>query len=198
MAVNFGILAQTPSIGARYMEGLQMRQADAERNMLRQAQMQQMAAQQENMAAQRAERLAMAADREEQSKARRATAARQAEADEYLSKVSALFEQNNTPLNLKTAQQGLAFAVKSRDPSAIQMMTKTVQALQEKEDYAAEATRLGLPGAAAPVAPANALAAPPAAAPAGITREMAQQMILSPNFRTVSYTHLTLPTNREV
>ncbi len=144
MAVNFGILAQTPSIGARYMEGLQMRQADAERNMLRQAQMQQMAAQQENMAAQRAERLAMAADREEQSKARRATAARQAEADEYLSKVSALFEQNNTPLNLKTAQQGLAFAVKSRDPSAIQMMTKTVQALQEKEDYAAEATRLGL------------------------------------------------------
>jgi len=216
MPVDFGILAQTPSIGARYTEGMQMRQADAERNMLRQAQMQQMAAQQENMAAQRAERLAMAADREEQSKARRATAARQAEADEYLSKVSALFEQNNTPLNLKTAQQGLAFAVKSRDPSAIQMMTKTVQALQEKEDYAAEATRLGLPGAApapaatpsimrqpaaapaaptnmlagtpfdigtAQPAPANALAAPPAAAPAGITREMAQQMILSPNPR---------------
>jgi hypothetical protein len=217
MPVDFGILAQTPSIGARYMEGLQMRQADAERNMLRQAQMQQMAAQQENMAAQRAERLAMAADREEQSRARRATAARQAEADEYLSKVSALFEQNNTPLNLKTAQQGLAFAVKSRDPSAIQMMTKTVQALQEKEDYAAEATRLGLPGAApapaatpsimrqpaaaAPAAPtnmlagtpfdigvgapapANALVAPPAAAPAGVTREMAQQMILSTNPR---------------
>lgn len=217
MAVDFGILAQTPSIGARYMEGLQMRQADAERNMLRQSQMQQMAAQQENMAAQRAERLAMAADRDEQAKARRATAARQAEADEYLSKVSALFEQNNTPLNLKTAQQGLAFAVKSRDPSAIQMMTKTVQALQEKEDYAAEATRLGLPGAApapaatpsimrqpaaaAPAAPtnmlagtpfdigvgapapANALAAPPAADPAGVTREMAQQMILSTNPR---------------
>jgi hypothetical protein len=94
------------------------------------------------------------------------------------------------------------------------MMTKTVQALQEKEDYAAEATRLGLPGvapapaaapsimrqpaaAAAPAAPtnmlagtpfdigttqpapANALAAPPAAAPAGITPAMAQRMILS-------------------
>lgn len=217
MAVDFGILAQTPSIGARYMEGLQMRQADAERNMLRQAQMQQMAMQQENMAAQRAERLAMAADREEQARARRAAAARQAEADDYLSKVSALFEQNNTPLNLNTARQGLAFAVKSRDPSAIQMMTKTVQALQEKEDYAAEAARLGLPGAApapaaapsimrqpaaaAPAAPtnmlagtpfdigvgapapANALAAPPAAAPVGVTREMAQQMILSPNPR---------------
>ncbi len=217
MAVDYGILTRTPSVGERYMEGLQMRQADAERNMLRQAQMQQMAAQKENMAAQRAERLAMAADREEQSRARRAAAARQAEADEYLSKVSALFEQNNTPLNLKTAQQGLAFAVKSRDPSAIQMMTKTVQALQEKEDYAAEATRLGLPGAApapaatpsimrqpaaaAPAAPtnmlagtpfdigvgapapANALATPPAAAPAGVTREMAQQMILSTNPR---------------
>jgi hypothetical protein len=149
------------------MEGLQMRQADAERNMLRQAQMQQMAAQQENMAAQRAERLAMAADRDEQARARRAAAARQAEDDEYLSKVSALFEQNNTPLNLKTAQQGLAYAVKSRNPSAIQMMTKTVQALQEKEDYAAEATRLGLPGAApAPAATPSIMRQPAAAAPA--------------------------------
>jgi hypothetical protein len=101
-----------------------------------------------------------------------------------LGKVSALFEQNNTPLNLATARQGLAFAIKSRDPNAIQMMTKTVQALEEKESYTAEAARLGLPGAAAPVTPANALAAPPAAAaPAGITREMAQRMILSPDPR---------------
>jgi hypothetical protein len=183
MAVNFGILAQTPSIGARYMEGMQMRQADAERNMLRQAQVEQMAMQRENMLAQRGERQAMAADREEQARARRAAAVRQAEADEYLGKVSALFEQNNTPLNMATARQGLAFAIKSRDPNAIQMMTKTVQALEEKESYTAEAARLGLPGAAAPVAPANALAAPPAAAPAGITREMAQQMILSPDPR---------------
>jgi hypothetical protein len=200
------------------MEGLQMRQADAERNMLRQAQVEQMAMQRENMLAQRGERQAMAADREEQARARRAAALRQAEADEYLGKVSALFEQNNTPLNMATARQGLVFAIKSRDPNAIQMMTKTVQALEEKESYAAEAARLGLPGAApAPAAtpsimrqpaaaaptvppnllagtpfdigvgapaPANALAAPPAAAaPAGITREMAQQMILSPDPR---------------
>jgi hypothetical protein len=184
MAVNFGILAQTPSIGARYMEGLQTAQADAERNMLRQAQAEQMQFQRENMLAQRQERLAMAADREEQAKTRRAAALRQAEADEYLGKVSALFEQNNTPLNMATARQGLVFAIKSRDPNAIQMMTKTVQALEEKESYAAEAARLGLPGAAAPAAPTNALAAPPAAAaPTGITREMAQQMILSPDPR---------------
>jgi hypothetical protein len=103
MAVNFGILAQTPSIGARYMEGMQMRQADAERNMLRQAQVEQMAmqrenmlAQRENMLAQRGERQAMAADREEQARARRAAAVRQAEADEYLGKVSALFEQTDS------------------------------------------------------------------------------------------------------
>jgi hypothetical protein len=184
MAVNFGILAQTPSIGARYMEGLQTAQADAERNMLRQAQVEQMAMQRENMLAQRGERQAMAVDREAQAQTRRAAALRQAEADEYLGKVSALFEQNNTPLNMATARQGLAFAIKSRDPNAIQMMTKTVRALEEKESYTAEAARLGLPGAAAPVAPANALAAPPAAAaPAGITREMAQQMILSPDPR---------------
>jgi hypothetical protein len=184
MAVNFGILAQTPSIGARYMEGLQTAQADAERNMLRQAQVEQMAMQRENMLAQRGERQAMAADREEQARARRAAALRQAEADEYLGKVSALFAQNNTPLNMATARQGLVFAIKSRDPNAIQMMTRTVQALEEKESYTAEANRLGLPGAAAPAAPTNALAAPPAAAaPAGITREMAQQMILSPDPR---------------
>jgi len=149
MAVNFGILAQTPSIGARYMEGLQTAQADAERNMLRQAQVEQMAMQRENMLAQRGERQAMAADREEQARARRAAALRQAEADEYLGKVSALFAQNNTPLNMATARQGLVFAIKSRDPNAIQMMTRTVQALEEKESYTAEANRLGLPGAAA-------------------------------------------------
>jgi hypothetical protein len=63
MAVNFGILAQTPSIGARYMEGLQTAQADAERNMLRQAQAEQMQFQRENMLAQRGEREALAAER---------------------------------------------------------------------------------------------------------------------------------------
>jgi hypothetical protein len=184
MALNFGILSQVPSFGQQFMAGQQAAQAQQERNMLRQAQAEQMQFQRENMLAQRGERMAMAADREEQTRARRAAALRQAEADEYLGKVSALFEQNNTPLNLATARQGLAFAIKSRDPNAIQMMTKTVQALEEKESYTAEAARLGLPGAAAPVTPANALAAPPAAAaPAGITREMAQRMILSPDPR---------------
>jgi hypothetical protein len=66
------------------MEGLQMRQADAERNMLRQAQMQQMAMQQENMLAQRDERRAMAADREEQTRARRATLEQQNALAEYV------------------------------------------------------------------------------------------------------------------
>jgi hypothetical protein len=48
--------------------------------------------------------------------------------------------------------------------------------------YAREATRFGLPGAAAPAAgePANALAAP---APAGITRETVQNMMASPSAR---------------
>lgn len=179
-AIDFSPLQQIDPAGA-FFRGQQAAQADAERNMLRQAQVEQMAMQRENMLAQRQERLAMAADREEQARSRRAAAVRQAEADEYLGKVSALFEQNNTPLNMATARQGLAFAIKSRDPNAIQMMTKTVQALEEKASYEAEAARLGLPGAAAPAAPANALAAPPAAAaaPAGVTREMTQQMILS-------------------
>jgi hypothetical protein len=45
------------------MEGLQTAQADAERNMLRQAQVEQMAMQRENMLAQRGEREALAAER---------------------------------------------------------------------------------------------------------------------------------------
>ena len=44
MAVDFGILAQTPTIGARYAEGLQLAQAERDRNMLRAAQVQQMRA----------------------------------------------------------------------------------------------------------------------------------------------------------
>jgi hypothetical protein len=57
-----------------------------------------------------------------------------------------------------------------------------MRALDEEEVYAREATRFGLPGAAAPAAgePANALATP---APAGINRDTVQNMLTSPSAR---------------
>ena len=53
MAVDFGILAQAPSIGRSFMAGREAAQAEQERNMLRQQQAEQMQFQRENMLAQR-------------------------------------------------------------------------------------------------------------------------------------------------
>lgn len=64
MALDFSVLTQTPSIGARYAEGLDLARADAERNMLRQQQMEQMQFQRRNMLAQEQERQAIAAERQ--------------------------------------------------------------------------------------------------------------------------------------
>lgn len=186
MAVNFGILAQTPSIGARYAEGLQLAQAEQERNMLRQQQMAQLAMQRENMLAQRADREAQRGEREAQARLRgqqelelKARMERAAREEGYLNKVSELFANNGMPLNLKTAQEGLSYAIKSGDKSAIDMMNRTVASLQERE-----ALQAAFGGQAAPAAaPANALAAPPQpTAPAGgMSRQQLQDIILNPN-----------------
>ncbi len=53
MALNFGILSQVPSFGQQFAAGQQAAQAQQERNMLRQAQAEQMQFQRENMLAQR-------------------------------------------------------------------------------------------------------------------------------------------------
>lgn len=74
MPVDFGILAQTPSIGARYAEGLQLAQAEQERNMLRAMQIQQMDMQKKNMLAQEQERQALAAERRRATEAQNALA----------------------------------------------------------------------------------------------------------------------------
>jgi hypothetical protein len=63
MALNFGILSQVPSFGQQFAAGQQVAQAQQERNMLRQAQAEQMQFQRENMLAQRGEREALAAER---------------------------------------------------------------------------------------------------------------------------------------
>jgi hypothetical protein len=164
MAINFSPLLQVPSVGQSFMAGQQAAQQQVEQNRLRQMQEMQMEAQRENMLAQREQRTAMAGEREAATQERASRIARQRQADEYLAKVSDLFAQNNTPLTPETAQQGLAFAIRSGDKNAIEMMSRTVQAMQEKASYEQERSRLGLgaPGAT-------------------VDREQVQNMLLSTN-----------------
>jgi hypothetical protein len=190
MAVDFGILAQTPSIGARYMEGMQMRQADAERNMLRQAQMEQMQFQRENMAAQRAERLAGAQERQ-------ARQARAAQRQQFLTGAADALAQGGQKLDRPTLMKVLQSGIQADEPSLVQFAREGMKALDDEELYQREAERFGLGGSApaAPTnmfagtmadigttqpAPVNALAAPAAA---GVTREMVQNMLVSPSAR---------------
>ena len=173
MAVDFGMLAQVPTIGRSFMAGQEAAQAEQERNMLRQQQAEQMQFQRENMLAQREmQRENMLAQREQREAAaqeRAARVARQREADEYLTRVADVFAQNNMPLTPETAQQGLAFALRSGDKNAVEMMSKTVQAMQERASYEQERQRLGLgaPGAA-------------------VGREQVQNMLMSSNPQIVA------------
>jgi hypothetical protein len=83
--------------------------------------------------------------------------------------VADVFAQNNMPLTPETAQQGLAFALRSGDKNAVEMMSKTVQAMQERASYEQERQRLGLgaPGAA-------------------VGREQVQNMLMSSNPQIVA------------
>jgi hypothetical protein len=184
MAVNFGLLQQAAPVSA-FFQGQQDIRAEQDRNALRQQQAQQLAMQQENALALRESRMALADER-------RAAAAKAAESQGWLSKVTALFESNNMPLNLQTARQGQLYAIRSGNKEAVEMMNKTVQALEEREALAAafgpQAVAPGAAPAVAPaVAPTNALVAPPqapapAVAPAaGVSRERLQAIIADPN-----------------
>lgn len=182
MAVDFGILAQTPTIGARYAEGLQLAQAEQERNMLRAAQMQQMRMQQENMLAQREERAALTQQRGQQTAKLKVDAERAAQRQQFLSGLGAKMAEGGYKLDRPTLGQMLQFGMQTGEDSLIKLATEGMRALDEEEVYAREATRFGLPGAAAPTAaPANALAVP--AAPAGVTRDTVQNMMMSPSAR---------------
>jgi hypothetical protein len=174
MAVNFGLLQPVQPVSA-FFQGQQDVQRQAEQNMLRQSQM-------ENMAAQRAERLAMMQDRQAMTQERTAKAAQAAKRQEFLTNLGTKMAEGGHKLDRPTLGQVLQFGMQTGEDSLIKLATEGMRALDEEEVYAREATRFGLPGAAAPAAgePANALAAP---APAGITRETVQNMMASPSAR---------------
>lgn len=167
MAVDFGILERTPTIGSRFMEGQQAAQQQAERNMLRQMQMQQMAIQQENMLAQREERLA-------QSEERRARVAQAQAAEARLAQFGTAWKQltGRDELTEDDVRQieGAAFA--SRDPNAMTLAKGLRADLTTRAENRRVAGLFGpqeMPTGAPTVAPAapaetpvNALAAPAA------------------------------------
>jgi len=202
MAVDFGILAQAPSIGRSFMAGREAAQAEQERNMLRQQQAEQMQFQRENMLAQRDERAAQAAER-------RAREARAAERQKFLTGAAEALAQGGQKLDRPTMMKVLQFGVRADEPTLIQFAREGLKALDEEDLYRSEATRFGLPGGAAPSvvrqapaalpaapaaptsllagtpfdiglpAPTNAMVAPPT----GFTREQVQNMLTSPSAR---------------
>ena len=202
MAVDFGILAQTPTIGRSFMAGQEAAQAEQERNMLRQMQAEQAQFQRENMLAQRDERLAQAAER-------RAKDARAAERQKFLTGAAEALAQGGQKLDRPTLMKVLQSGVQADEPTLIQFAREGLKALDEEDLYRSEATRFGLPSGAAPpvvrqapaalpaapAAPVNLLAGTPfdiglpaptnamVAPPTGFTREQVQNMLTSPSAR---------------
>lgn len=146
MAVNFGLINQGPTFAESFLAGQEAVRAEADRNLLRQAQMEQMAAQRENMLAQRQEREAQAA-------AQRAKEARAAQRQRLLTGAADALRQGGHTLNRDTLQQILASAIETDEPTLFQFATQTLKALDEEDLYKREAARFNLPGGAAPTAP---------------------------------------------
>ena len=155
MAVDFNILARVPTIGSQIMAGQEAGREAAARNML---------LQQRQLEFQQAQE-----DRQALALERQRKAAREAQEEAMLGKVAEMFGQSGMPLTLDTAQQGLAFALRSRNPQAIQAMQSTVEALrrrQAREELLGGATPpAGAPPAVAAAAPAPMPAPVAAAAP---------------------------------
>lgn len=189
MAVNFGLL-NTSDVGAQFRAGMQ----DAENALVRR-QERDLRAQEVESLKQRRQAEAM----ESEAKARAAEGEAQARRQRQ-EKLTQLLTQNGHRPSREL------YVTMAQDPSP-QIQAIAFQALKDldlQEQEQAELQRLGLRGAPAPAAPmapvaaepmgapaaaapTNALAPAPAApvnamaAPAGITREMIQQMMLSPN-----------------
>lgn len=160
MAVDFGILAQTPTIGARYAEGLQLAQAERERNMLRAAQVQQMQMQQKNMLAQEEERKAQAALRGQQELELKSRMERAARNEKLLSGLGDLLQQNGYKLDRPTLGRMAQVSTQVGDAAGAKLAMEGLRALDDREALQAA---FGPQAGAAPAAPAAAPAAPAAA-----------------------------------
>jgi len=169
MPVDFGILAQTPSIGARYAEGMQMRQADAERNMLRQSQMQQMQLAQSRFKQEQEDRAYQLGERKKQAE-------REAQ---FQSVANLIRERGLDPDDPKVLGQFAEAALKAENPQLVSFVGQMAERAAKRRAAKEEASTIGdilsprlppgpplrqeaaAPNAlAAPVPAVNALAAP--------------------------------------
>jgi hypothetical protein len=169
MALNFGILSQVPSFGQQFMAGQQAAQAQQERNMLRQAQAEQMQFQRENMLAQREDRAAVTQERQ-------ARQARAAQRQQFLTGAAQALAQGGNNLDRPTLMKVLQSGVQAEEPSLIQFARESLKALDEEELYQRESQRLS---------------AAPGAAP---TREEVLNMLRSPSPRIREQGKALLPT----
>ena len=172
MAVDFGILAQTPTIGARYAEGLQAAQAERDRNMLRQQQAAQIAMQQENMLAQQGEREAQAALRGQQSLELKSRMERAARDEKLLTGLGNLLRQNGYKMDRPTLGYMAEVSMQTGDAAGAKLAMEGLRALDDRE-----ALQAAFGGQAAPAAaPSMMRQAPAAAAPAAPTNMFAGTM----------------------
>jgi ribosomal protein L12E/L44/L45/RPP1/RPP2 len=169
MALNFGILSQVPSFGQQFAAGQQAAQAQQERNMLRQAQAEQMQFQRENMLAQREDRAALTQERQ-------ARQARAAQRQQFLTGAAEALAQGGNNLDRPTLMKVLQSGVQAEEPSLIQFARESLKALDEEELYQRESQRLSV----APGAPA--------------TPEEVQNRLRSPSSRMREQGKALLPT----
>lgn len=159
MAVDFGILAQTPTIGARYAEGLQLAQAEQERNMLRGMQMQQMQMQQKNMLAQDEERKAMAQQRAQQALKLKADMDRAARNEKLLAGLGDVLRKNGYKMDRPTLGHMAEVSLQTGDEAGAKLAMEGLRALDERD-----ALQAAFGGQAAPAAAPSMMRQPPAAA----------------------------------
>lgn len=172
MAVDFGILAQTPTIGARYAEGLQAAQAERDRNMLRQQQAAQIAMQQENMLAQRQEREAQARLRGQQELEIKTRMERAARNEKLLTGLGNLLRQNGYKMDRPTLGYMAEVSMQTGDEAGARLAMQGLQALDERDALQA-ALGPQAPAAAPAAAPSIMRPAPAATAPAAPTNMFA-------------------------
>lgn len=168
MAVNFGLLQQAAPVSA-FFQGRQDVQAEADRNVLRQQQAEQLAMQRENALALREQRAASAAEL-------KAKTERAAQRQQFLTNLSAKMAEGGHKLDRPTLGQVLQFGMQTGEDSLIKLATEGLRALDEEDVYRSEAARLGQPGAE------------------GYTRPQVQQMIASPSTRLQAQGKALAPT----
>ena len=158
MALDYSPLLRIDPAGA-FMQGQERAAERAERNLLRQAQMEQMAAQRENMLAQR-QRQQFEMEQALEDRRRRA-----AQEDQFQKLAGLISQHGMDPDDPKVLGEFAQAALLSGQPQLSSVVSSMAERAAKRREIAAESARIGAilrPQAAQPAAPQNAM---PSAAP---------------------------------